>query len=191
MAPAPPPDYAGSAWTLWKWRHQLVSPLRGRVLEIGCGPGPTFRHYHPGCEVWAVEKEPARCQAAQVAAQASPARVRVQQGHAQALPFPAGFFDAAVSCLVLCSVPHHPETLAEIQRVLRAGGTLTLMEHVLPQSRGGAWLAHTMQPRWSAWLDGCHPNRDTAGTLTALGWQTRQCRRTACVIRGTFTPPDR
>ena len=191
MTTAPASCRDGFRWTIWKWRSPLVSPIRGRVLEIGCGTGPTFRHYHPSCEVWAVEKEPDLCQEAMTTAQACQAQVRVQQGHVQSLPFPADCFEAVLSSLVLCSVPNQQEALAEIERVLRPSGTLSLMEHVLPWSRGGAWLAHTIQPWWTARLDGCHPNRDTAGTMAALGWQTRQCYRTACVIRGTFMPPLR
>ena len=191
MVTVPTSDRDGSRWAIWNWRSQLVSPLRGRVLEIGCGTGPTFRHYHPSCQVWAVEKETDRCQEAMTTAQASPAQIRVQQGNAQSLPFPADFFDAVLSSLVLCSVPQQQATLAEIGRVLHPSGTFSLMEHVLPRSRGGSWLAHAIQPWWSARLNGCHPNRDTVGTMKQLGWQIRQCQRTACVIRGTFTPPPR
>ncbi len=183
------PDYDGPRWAIWNWRTQLIAPLRGRVLEIGCGMGPTFRHYHPSCEVWAIEKDLDRCRMALAAAQSSPARIRVQKGNAQALPFPTDFFDAVLSCLTLCSVSNPQEALGEMQRTLRPTGSCALMEHVLPLSRGGAWLAHAIQPWWSARLDGCHPNRDTAGMLERSGWQIRQCQRVACVIRGVFTPP--
>ncbi len=178
-----------SCWTFWRWRQQLVSPQRGRVLEIGCGTGPTFRHYHPSCEVWAVEKEMERCQQALATAQTSAARVQVQQGSAQALPFPSGFFDSVLSCLVLCSVPSQTETLEEIRRVLRPTGTFSILEHVLPLNRHGARLANLIQPWWSAQLDNCQPNRESDGILKKLGWQAQQFQRTACVIRGTFAPP--
>lgn len=188
MATAHPCD---PHWAFWNWRRQLVSPVRGCVLEIGCGTGPTFRHYHPSCAVWAIEPEMDRCRAALTAAQTCRARVQVQQGHVQALPFPTGCFDVVLASLVLCSVPHQQEALTEIQRVLRPAGMLALMEHVLPMSRGGSWLAHAVQPWWSTRFAGCRPNRDTIGVLTGMGWRIRRYRRTACIVRGVFTPPPR
>lgn len=176
-------------WAFWKWRRELVAPLRGRILEIGCGTGPTFRHYHSSCEVWAVEQELERCLEAQKVSRASRARFHVQHGNVQSLPFPTGHFDAAVSCLVLCSVPDQQEALAEIGRVLRQDGVLRLMEHVIPLNRAGNWLANAIQPWWSAQLNGCQPNRDTAATILKSGWRTQEMQRKACVLRGTFTPP--
>lgn len=176
-------------WAFWKWRRELVSPLRGRVLEIGCGTGPTFRHYHSSCEVWAVEQEMERCLEAHKVSQASQARFHVQHGNVQSLPFPAGYFDAAVSCLVLCSVPDQQEVLAEIGRVLKQEGVLQLMEHVIPLNRAGIWLAHAIQPWWSEQLNGCKPDRDTVVTLLKSGWRSQGMQRKACVIRGTFSPP--
>ena len=40
--------------------------------------------------------------------------------------------DAAVTSLVLCSVPDQASALAELRRVLRPGGELRFYEHVIP-----------------------------------------------------------
>ena len=42
--------------------------LRGRIFEIGCGAGPTFRHYYSNYEVIAEEQDSELCLEALVAA---------------------------------------------------------------------------------------------------------------------------
>lgn len=63
---------------------------------------------------------------------------------AAALPLATGSVDAAVSSLVLCSVPRPAKTLAELASVLRPGGELRLLEHVRT-------TLVPLPPRNSAW----------------------------------------
>ncbi len=181
---APTPNSLWSRLHPWAWRARLVSPLRGRILEIGCGYGPNFGQYHPSCQVAAIEPDTERmaeavCRAAQV-----PATVRVYQACAEELPFPAQRFDYVLSCLVLCSVQDQQTVLAEIQRVLQPDGQLVLLEHVVPTTPALAWCAHRITPAWSSTLGNCHPNRDTTAMLVDLGWDVRTLCRRACLIRG-------
>lgn len=175
-------------WRLARWRRDLVSPLRGRVLEICCGDGPSFRHYHPSCEVIAMDLDAESCRLAEFAANRCAAAVEVRQADVQELPFPDQHFDAALSCLALCSVGSLERTLAEIKRVLKPEGVLAMLEHVLPTSRGGAWLAHAVQPWWARRFLGCQTTRNTAGVLIASGWRVLEYARTYCVVRGVFSP---
>ena len=62
----------------------------------------------------------------------------VVAGVADALPAEDGAFDAAVASLVLCSVPDQAAALAELRRVVRAGGALRFYEHVVGTGRLGA-----------------------------------------------------
>ena len=84
---------------------------------------------------------------------ASPTRCRSQDGSC----------DAAVACLVLCSVPDQARALAELRRVLKPGGELRFFEHV----RGAdacAWRAGSASPTapsGRALFGGCHTARDT------------------------------
>lgn len=116
------------------------------------------------------------------------ASIQLYRARAEQLPFPDGTFDAAFSCLVLCSVTDQPKALSEIRRVLRPDGILALLEHVLPTTKGLTWLAHKATPWWSARLHNCHLNRDTVATLMRQGWRVSTLKRRACVIRGEFVP---
>jgi len=159
-------------------RRELVRGLRGRVIEVGAGNGINFPNYPPEVtEVVAVEPEGyLREKAAQAAASAS-VRVTVLDGLADALPFEDGAFDAAVTSLVLCSVPDQSRALAEIARVLKPGGELRFYEHVLATDPKVARLQNRIEPVWRFCGGGCHPNRDTPGAIEAAGFRIERCRR--------------
>ena len=94
-------------------RRAMLAGLRGRVVEIGAGNGANFAHYPPTVdEIVAVEPEPTMREGAQRAAADAGARIEVVDALGDALPFEDASFDAAVACLVLCSVPDQARTLA-------------------------------------------------------------------------------
>src|SRR5205807_10234259 len=111
-------------------RDELLSGLSGRVLEIGAGTGINFGHYPASVDqVVAVEPEPYMRSKAERAAASAAARVSVQAGVAEELPFADGSFDVGVACLVLCSVGAPGRVIAELARVLKPGGELRFFEH--------------------------------------------------------------
>jgi SAM-dependent methyltransferase len=90
---------------------------------------------------------------------------------AEALPFDDASFDTVVCTLVLCSVDDPARAAAEVARVLRADGRWLLFEHVRDPRSGtlARWQDRLERP-WG-WLGaGCHPNRETAATLAAAGF---------------------
>ena len=100
-------------------RDELLAGLSGRVIEIGAGAGSNFAHYPPTVdEVVAVEPEPYLRKQAQAAAARAEVRIEVLDGVAERLPADDCSFDAAVACLVLCTVTDQARALAELRRVL-------------------------------------------------------------------------
>ena len=74
---------------------------------------------------------------------------------------------------VLCSVPDVQATLKELQRVVRPGGRILFVEHVLsPQPGFLRTLQQLLNPLQQLLLDGCHTTRDTgaAGLYTLPSW---------------------
>jgi len=148
-------------------RRALVSGLRGDVLEIGCGTGMMFEHYGAGARVRALEIDDAFRERAR--AQAEGRDVEIVSGDAQALAFPDASFDAVVACLVFCSIPDARRALAEARRVLRPGGELRLVEHVVSDRAIPRALMHVADPIWLHLNEqGCHMNRDTLATVRAV-----------------------
>jgi ubiquinone/menaquinone biosynthesis C-methylase UbiE len=160
-------------------RRRLLAGISGRVVEIGAGTGANFVHYPPAVtEVLAVEPEAYLRHLAEQAAREARVPVRVVDGVADRLPAGDDEFDAAVTSLVLCSVPDQATALAEIRRVLRPGGRLYFWEHVRAGQPGLARLQRVMDATlWPAFGGGCHTGRDTAAAIAAAGFTVERCER--------------
>jgi ubiquinone/menaquinone biosynthesis C-methylase UbiE len=154
-------------------RRRVLTGLRGRVLELGCGDGRAFEHYGSGVErVLAVEPDATARAAATQRARDAAVPIDVMDGDAVALPAEDGAFDAAIVAWVLCSVPDPPAALRELRRVLRPGGELRFCEHVRsPHAvfRGLQRAADALF--WTRALGGCETTRDSASTIAAEGFE--------------------
>ncbi len=158
-------------------RHELLSDLAGRVIEVGAGTGLNFRHYPSTVtEVIAVEPESRLRDAARAAAKSAPVPVQVIDGTADDLPVEAQTLDAGVVSLVLCSVPNQEAALRELFRVIRPGGELRFYEHVLAKDPRWASRQHGVAPIWRRFGGGCNPDRETSAAISAAGFQIEQCR---------------
>jgi len=154
-------------------RERMLEGVQGRVVEVGAGSGVNFPHYPDTVEeVVAVEPEPYLREKCAEAAAKAPMKVTVLDGVADALPLEDGSCDAAVACLVLCSVPDQADALAEIRRVLRPGGELRFYEHV--RSTNSAMVhAQRLVDRtfWPHAFGNCHTARDTPAAIAAAGFE--------------------
>ena len=99
------------------------------VLDVGCGAG--FDAFvaalvvGPTGRVVGVDLSPEMLAVAErVRAAAGLSTVEFRQADVEALPFPAGTFDVALSNGVLNLIPNKPAALREVFRVLKPGGRL-------------------------------------------------------------------
>jgi ubiquinone/menaquinone biosynthesis C-methylase UbiE len=104
--------------------------------------------------------------------------VTVKSGVAEELDLEDSSFDAAVACLVLCTVPSLSRALAEIRRVLKPGGELRFLEHVRsPSPRKGRF--QVIADRSGVWPrigGGCHSSRQTVEAITSAGFDLQQTK---------------
>lgn len=165
QAAGPALERAGAA----RHRRRLLAGLAGHVLEVGAGNGLNFRHYPPEVtQVVALEPEPGLRARAESAGHAAPVPIQVVDGTAEHIPAPDASFDAAVACMVLCSVADQAVALTEIRRVLRPGGRLHFFEHVQADSPRMRRVQRVLDATvWPALCGGCHTGRDTAAAITA------------------------
>lgn len=103
-------------------------------------------------------------------------QLRLEVASAEQLPFADASFDAAVMTLVLCSVPSPAiaaMAVAEVQRVLKPGGSLLTIEHVAASWDVEPWVRvqqTLLSPLQQAVADGCHLTRETGQLLRQGGW---------------------
>jgi ubiquinone/menaquinone biosynthesis C-methylase UbiE len=161
-------------------RDELLAGLSGRVVEIGAGNGMNFSHYPTAVdEVVALEPEAYLRERAERATDGAPVRVSVGDATANPLPLADASVDAAVACLVLCTVPDQAGALAELRRVLKPDGELRFMEHVRSDRPRKARLQERLDRSgiWPRVGGGCHCARDTVAAIEAAGFAVERVRR--------------
>ena len=148
-------------------RRELVSDLRGTVVEIGCGTGAMFPYYE-GANVIGIEPDPAFAAKGRDAARGK--SIEVIEGSGEAMPLPDGAADAAVLALVLCSVPDEDAVCREVARVVKPGGKVRLIEHVRSERRVAGALMRAVNPLWLRLNEqGCNMDRDPLPALERAG----------------------
>jgi len=111
-------------------REWVCSQAAGATLEVAIGTGRNIQHYPPEVTLTGLDLSPAMLAIARTRAAELNRAVDLHEGDAQALPFPDASFDTVVCTLGLCGVPDERAAIAEMHRVLRAGGPLLLLDHV-------------------------------------------------------------
>ena len=134
---------AGEAFLDW------VAPKPGlRWLDVGCGNGAFTELILQRCAPALVEGiDPSEEQLAFARTRFEPTVATFRIGDAQALPFEAEAFDAAVMPLVIFFVPDPPKGVAEMARVVRSGGEVSAYAWDMP---GGGFPYATVQAEMRA-----------------------------------------
>ena len=112
--------------------HDTAFPAGSTVLEAGCGVGaqtvPLIRR-SPGARITCIDISMASlAQAEARVTEADLPRPRFREADLHALPFGDASFDHAFVCFVLEHLPQPAAALVELRRVVRPGGTLTVIE---------------------------------------------------------------
>lgn len=107
-------------------------PDGSTVLEAGCGIGAqtvTLARRSPGARFTSIDvSAESIAQARQTADSAGLTNVEFRQADLFALPFEAGSFDHVFVCFVLEHLAQPAAALAVLERLLKPGGTLTVIE---------------------------------------------------------------
>lgn len=140
-----------------------------RVLEVGVGTGKSIALYPPGAEVAAIDISPRMLERARYRADALGSKAVLRLGDVQALPFEDATFDVVVATFVFCSVPDPVLGLREVRRVLRPGGRLSLVEHVLSKKWWLRPMMRVLDPLTTV-LWGAHIARDTVANVVRAGF---------------------
>lgn len=152
------------------WRQRFwcrVEP--GRVLELGVGTGKNFPYYPSGIELTAIDFSAKMLVQAQRKAARQHINVDLRLMDIQCLEFADNSFDVVVGTFVFCSVPEPLQGLHEVLRVLKPGGQLYLLEHVLSSKPWLAALMNGLNPLVVT-LVGANINRNTLENVRLSGF---------------------
>jgi len=156
---------------LGRWRRELLAEVSGDVLEIGSGTGINLPYYpatvgklvltDPDPHMRRLLRNKQRCGF----------NFEIAPYSAEKIDLPDASFDFIVSTLVLCSVSSPHDALKEIFRLLRPGGQLLFLEHVVASQNGKLhrWQKR-IEPLWLKISGNCHLMRDTARTIRETGF---------------------
>ncbi|XP_038144005.1 methyltransferase-like protein 7A [Cyprinodon tularosa] len=145
-----------------------------RLLEIGCGSGANFRYYPYGCAVICTEPNPHMEPYLRLSMDANQ-----HLTYEEVLVLPGEDLrdvrdesvDVVVCTLVLCSVNDVGRVLQEARRVLRRGGALYFLEHVVSDPSTWTYFCqYVFEPLWYLLGDGCTVTRATWRNLEAAGF---------------------
>jgi phosphatidylethanolamine/phosphatidyl-N-methylethanolamine N-methyltransferase len=117
----------------------LGIPAGSRVLEVGVGTVLSLAAYPRHCRVVGLDRSADMLKHARRKIERMHLRhIKLVEGDALHLPYPAASFDYAMVFHVITVVPDHARLLEEARRVLRPGGTLVVINHFRSKS---AWLS--------------------------------------------------
>ena len=128
-------------WLFGDSRTWICSRATGQVLEVAIGTGLNLHLYPADVRLTAIEWSPAMLDITRHRAEQLGRTAELREADAQALPFPDASFDTVVCTLSLCAIPDDRQAVAEMVRVLRPGGRLLLLDHVI----SSAWHARAVQ----------------------------------------------
>jgi len=172
-------------WFLTNLRREAIAalPSNARILELGAGTGMNFAHYGP--EVRGVATEPSREMIRIAAAKTRPTEFSLTQNCAEQLPFGDPCFDAAIATLVMCSVKSPEVVFKELRRVVKSGGTISLLEHVRPDGLLG--YVFDLLNELTTRIADDHFNRRTAELAGAAGLRVTKSRKVGFGIINVIT----
>jgi len=118
----------------------LTSGLR--VLDIGCGTGTLavlIKRLHPAVSVVGLDPDPKALARARHKADRERLAIPFDRGFSDQLPYAQASFDRVFSSFMYHHLPHDEKenTLREVRRVLRPGGSFHLMDFAGPHEHHG------------------------------------------------------
>ncbi|MRX42182.1 class I SAM-dependent methyltransferase [Agromyces kandeliae] len=157
--------------------REAIGRVRGRVLEIGAGEGENFGAFDTQVDWVGLEPDAERRVELAQRARAWQHRGEPLDAVAEHIPLPDASVDAVVGTYVLCSVTDQARALAEVRRVLRPGGTVVFVDHVVaPPGTLKRGIQRAVTPFSRRFCHGCHWDRDTGGALAAAGFEVDEAR---------------
>jgi phosphatidylethanolamine/phosphatidyl-N-methylethanolamine N-methyltransferase len=160
-----------------RYRKKLWAQVQGEhILEVGVGTGKNFGFYPERARMTAIDFSPKMLEQARRKQERKQVHVHLDLMDVQRLYYADNSFDTVIASFVFCSVPQPRKGLKELHRVLKPGGQLLLLEHVLSSNKVMAMMMNLINPLVIR-LVGANINRQTVKNVQA------------CPFRSVFVDP--
>lgn len=156
-------------------RCDLFKNIKGKVLELGPGPGTNYKCWKDNKDIteW-VGIEPnnyfndSLIKEKKLQKLSFPTKVVWINGESN-LDIEVGSFDYVIGTHVLCSVNNVDEVLNQVKRALKPGGIYYFIEHVIDEKEGSLlyYMQSFIQPVFNIVANGC-TFRDTWNDINTL-----------------------
>lgn len=151
-----------------RWRQQLLSHAKGRVLELAAGAGANFPFYSSEVKVTATDFSKAMLEKAKQAAEFHRIDADFICGDIEEMDFPQQSFDTVVSTLSFCSYENPLIVLEKINNWCKPDGNILLMEHGISTNSAVSFLQKALNPLLYRFY-GCHHTRNILGLIREAG----------------------
>ena len=152
-------------------RKKLWLQAQGpHILEVGVGTGKNFEFYPQNARMTAIDFSPKMLAQAQKKRDRKQIAVDLDVMDVQSVYYADNSFDTVIASFVFCSVPRPRKGLKELHRILKPGGQLLLLEHVLSSNRMMAAVMNFLNPMVVR-LVGANINRQTIKNVQACPFQ--------------------
>ncbi|MHA2428084.1 MAG: class I SAM-dependent methyltransferase [Candidatus Hermodarchaeia archaeon] len=155
----------------------------GQLLEVGLGTGKNMPFWPIDAHIAGIELAPGMLSRAKKRSERLGISADLKLGDVQSLDFPEDSFDVAAATFVFCSVPDPILGLKELQRVVRPGGWVFLLEHVRAQNPLLGTMMDLFNPIVFRMM-GPNINRDTVTNVVASGLELQEVHDLG--LRGIF-----
>lgn len=154
-------DWSLSDPTFGKYRQELLTDVKGEVLEIGFGTGLNLEFYPPKTQkITTIDINPGMNAFAKRRISESNIAVEQLMLSSENLSILNNTFDSVVSTFTLCSIANVKQALQEIYRILKPGGKFFFLEHGLSDKQNIQIWQNRLTPIQKVIGDGCHLNRN-------------------------------
>ena len=151
------------------WRKDLISNLRGNILEIGVGTGKNLEFYRKDANVIGIDLSKRMLKEAEKKLKRLQNKnITLLEMDAQNLKFKNNYFDYVLCTCVLCSVPDPLLVLKEMKRVVKKNGKILMIEHMLSRHWPIALFENVFNPLTKR-MFGFNINRDTKKSIHMAG----------------------
>jgi len=155
-------------WMLGGRRRKVGEAVRGLVLDVGFGTGPSVPYYPADVRVVGIDISPKMLEVGKRFAKEQGRHADVLVMDAERLALPDHVFDSVAFNLCLCTIPNPEAAAREGVRVAKPGAAMVFLEHVRSHLLPVALLEEAVNPAMVA-LQADHFTRRTAEVVGRSG----------------------